>query len=70
MATNPADHPLHKVPEDLPRPPGDLPPNTEGPSPSRPPQRPPESPDPYGSKPYLGESKNEEGDPVGTPARQ
>ena len=26
MATDPKDHPLHSVPEELPRPPGDLPP--------------------------------------------
>lgn len=31
MATDPKDHPLHQVPDNLPRPPGDLPPSTEQP---------------------------------------
>lgn len=34
MATDPAHHPLHQVPDELPRPPGDLPP---APPPSQPP---------------------------------
>lgn len=40
MATDPKDHPLHRVPDNLPRPPGDLPPSTEQPA------HPNEAPDP------------------------
>lgn len=66
MATDPTDHPLHKVPEDLPRPPGDLPPgNTPPASPAQPggASRPP------GPGPYSGEIENEDADPVGAPPR-
>lgn len=62
MATDPKDHPLHSVPEDLPRAPGDLPPSTE--PPALPPQQPPPEP-----SPYSGEIENEDADPVGTPPR-
>jgi hypothetical protein len=64
MAIDPKDHPLHKVPEHLPRPPGDLPP---GSAPSQPP--PAAVPSPDGTGPYAGEVENEAGDPVGKPPR-
>jgi hypothetical protein len=32
MATDPTEHPAHKVPEKFPLPPGDLPPSTEPPT--------------------------------------
>lgn len=66
MATDPKDHPLHQVPEHLPRPPGDLPP--AGPPPSSP-QPPAAVPLPDGAGPYAGEEENEAGDPVGKPPR-
>lgn len=31
MATDPKEHPLHRMPYNLPRPPGELPPGTEPP---------------------------------------
>ena len=65
MATDPNEHPAHKVPETFPLPPGDLPPSTE--QPSLPP--PPQLPEGGGSNPYAGEVENEEGDPVGCPPR-
>lgn len=43
MATDPKDHPLHQVPDNLPRPPGDLPPS---PAPAHPNEAPdPKAPD-------------------------
>ena len=43
MATDPKDHPLHQVPDNLPRPPGDLPPS---PAPVHPNEQPdPKAPD-------------------------
>lgn len=66
MATDPKDHPLHQVPKDLPRPPGDLPP--AGPPPPFP-QQPVTGPSPDGIGPYAGEEENEAGDPVGKPPR-
>lgn len=65
MATDPKDHPLHKVPDELPRPPGDLPPSTEQPTTPQPSTRPGE----WGTKPYEGEVEDESGDPVGKPPR-
>lgn len=61
---DPAEHPAHRVPEHLPRPPGDLPPSEQ-------PTMPPQPQLPTGSRPgpYLGEVENEEGDPVGQPPR-
>lgn len=43
MATDPKDHPLHQVPDNLPVPPGDLPP-----SPTPTPAHPNTPPDPAG----------------------
>lgn len=65
MATDPNEHPAHKVPEQFPLPPGDLPPSTE--PPTLPPQ--PQLPDGSGVDPYRGEVENEEDDPVGKPPR-
>jgi len=64
MATDPKDHPLHQVPDNLPRPPGDLPPSTE--QPITPPQ--PQTTI-TGSGPFAGEVEDEGGDPVGKPPR-
>lgn len=65
MATDPAEHPIHKVPEKFPLPPGDLPPSTE--KPALPPQ--PQLPQSSVSRPYEGEHEDESGDPVGKPPR-
>lgn len=65
MATDPNEHPAHKVPEKFPLPPGDLPPSTE--PPTLPPQ--PQLPDGSGVDPYRGEVENEEDYPVGKPPR-
>lgn len=67
MATDPAEHPIHKVPDTFPLPPGDLPPSTE--PPALPPQ--PQLPQDTGSasRPYQGEPEDESGDPVGKPPR-
>ena len=62
MATDPNEHPAHKVPEQFPLPPGDLPPSTE------PPTLPPQ-PQPPDVDRYRGEVENEEDDPVGKPPR-
>lgn len=43
MATDPNDHPLHQVPDNLPRPPGDLPPSPTPTHPNEPPD--PKAPD-------------------------
>lgn len=64
MATDPSEHPAHKVPEHLPLPPGDLPPNTE--QPTLPPQ--PQLPQSSGPD-YVGEVEDESADPVGQPPR-
>jgi len=66
MATDPKDHPVHAVPDSLPRPPGDLPPSTEEPAEPTPPPQPAQ---PTGVSPYAGEVENEAADPVGTPPR-
>jgi len=72
MATDPKDHPLHQVPDNLPRPPGDLPPSTDQPAPA------PSQPQPVpaggsagnsGPSPYAGEVEDENADPVGQPPR-
>lgn len=60
--TDPKDHPLHRVPDELPRPPGDLPPSTEQPTS-------PPAPEQGSHKPYAGEAENEAADPVGKPPR-
>lgn len=73
MATDPKDHPVHAVPDELPRPPGDLPPSSE--PPGQPvPQAPVPAPQPGlassgGPNPYSGEVENEAADPVGAPPR-
>lgn len=64
MATDPRDHPLHQVPEELPRPPGDLPPAEPPPLPPH-----PSEPGGTGANPYAGEIEDEAGDPVGKPPR-
>jgi len=65
MATDPNEHPAHKVPEEFPLLPSDLPPSTEPPTLSPQPQL------PNGScvDPCRGEVENEEDDPVGRPPR-
>ncbi|MFI8614341.1 hypothetical protein ACIGHN_02425 [Acidovorax sp. NPDC077693] len=65
MATDPAEHPIHKVPDTFPLPPGDLPPSTE--PLTVPPQ--PQLPQLSASDPYEGEQEDENGDPVGQPPR-
>ena len=60
MATDPNEHPAHKVPETFPLPPGDLPPSTE--PPTMPPR--PELPKSSGSTLQTG-TEDEGADPVG-----
>jgi hypothetical protein len=60
----PTEHPVHQVPEHLPRPPGDLPP---GEQPAMPPQ--PQLAERSGSDPYEGKVENEHCDPIGKPPR-
>lgn len=64
MATDPNEHPAHKVPETFPLPPGDLPPSTEPPAMPPAPQLPPSS-----QGPYAGEIEDESADPVGQAPR-
>ena len=64
MATDPNDHPLHQVPDEPPRPPGDLPPSEK---PATPPQ--PSSPEQAAQTGYAGEKENEQGGPVVKPPR-
>lgn len=61
MATDPNEHPAHKVPETYPLPPGDLPPSTE--QPSLPPQR----QFPQSRSDLVGEGEEEGADRVGQP---
>lgn len=63
MATDPNEHPAHKVPETYPLPPGDLPPSTETPTIPPQPQLPQSGPD------YVGEIEDEGADPVGPSPR-
>lgn len=63
MATDPNEHPAHKVPETYPLPPGDLPPSTETPNIPPQPQLPQSGPD------YVGEIEDEGADPVGLSPR-
>ena len=64
VATDPNEHPAHRVPETYPLPPGDLPPSTEIPT------MPPQPQLPQSSSPdYAGEVEDEDGDPVGQPPR-
>lgn len=65
MATDPKDHPLHQVPDELPRPPGDLPPSTDQPKVPQPSTQ----PGAEDAKPFQGEVEDESGDPVGKPPR-
>lgn len=71
MVTDPKDHPVHAVPEHLPRAPGDLPPSTEQrpDAPTTPGQPAPPGQSPSGPSPYSGEIENESADPVGVPPR-
>ena len=61
MATDPNEHPAHRVPETFPLPPGDLLPSTETPALPAQPQLALSGPD------YVGEVQDEGGDPVGQP---
>lgn len=63
MATDPNEHPAHKVPETYPLTPGDLSPSTETATIPPQPQLPQSGPD------YVGEIENEGADSAGTPPR-
>jgi hypothetical protein len=63
MATDPNQHPEHQVPDNLPLPPGNLPPSTEQPT------LPPQPQLPQSGSDYAGEVEDEEADPVGQPPR-
>lgn len=65
MSTDPKDHPPHQVPDNLPKPPGDLPPSTEQPVTPQPATVPGQA----HSTPCTGEVEDESGDPVGKPPR-
>lgn len=64
MATDPTEHPVHQVPEELPLPPGDLPPSTEQPTIPQQPQLPEST-----ETDNLREVEDESGDPVGLPPK-
>ncbi|MBX9831913.1 MAG: hypothetical protein K2X78_02580 [Burkholderiaceae bacterium] len=64
MATDPNEHPAHRVPEQYPLPPGDLPPSTEQPTLPQQPQLPQSN-----AADSLSDVEDESEDPVGLPPK-